>query len=92
MMCEQLGTEPNDDEMPTEVHTLPLEVQEALTIFNILPDKVDGMSGTWFGKDLTSIEFIMQCYEVENPRAVLDFIFIIQREYSEHYKHQKGRK
>jgi hypothetical protein len=92
MMCEQMGWEPRDEEMPKDPSLLPFEVQLSLLIFNILPDRVEGMSGTWMGKDLNALESIMNIYEVEDKRSVLEYILLIQREYSEYYsKQQKMR-
>lgn len=44
------------------------------------------------GKDLNALESIMNIYEVEDKRSVLEYILLIQREYSEYYsKQQKMR-
>ena len=51
-MCEMLGTEPIDDDIPIEVDDLPELVQKALHIYSYLPDAWEGMSGTYMGKDL----------------------------------------
>jgi hypothetical protein len=92
MMCEQMGWEPNEKEIPKDPSFLPDVVQSALIVFNILPDKIEGMSGSWMGKDFSALETIMNIYEIEDRREVLDFILIIQREYSDYYsKQQKMR-
>lgn len=92
MMCEQMGWEPNEDEMPKDPGSLPFDVQVALMIFNILPDKFEGMSGTWMGKDISALDTVFNIYEVENRREVFEYILLIQREYSDYYsKQQKMR-
>lgn len=92
MMCEQMGWEPNEDEMPKDPSQLPVEAQTALVIFNILPDKIEGMSGSWLGKDFSALEAIMNIYEVVDRKDVLEYILLIQREYSDYYsKQQKMR-
>lgn len=91
-MCEQMGWEPREEEIPKDLGSFPLEIQEALILFNILPDKIEGMSGTWLGKDYSSLETFMNIYETENRRTVLEYIFIIQKEYSEHYSKQQKLK
>lgn len=92
MMCEQMGWEPNEDEMPKDPSSLPVQVQNALIIFNVLPDKIEGMSGTWLGKDFSPIEAIMNIYDIDDRREVLEYILLIQREYSDYYsKQQKMR-
>jgi hypothetical protein len=50
-MCEQMGWEPDEDQMPIDPSTLSLEVQQALVLLNALPDNWEGMSGSWMGKD-----------------------------------------
>lgn len=51
-MCEMLGSEPIDDEIPVEADDFPELVQKALHIYSYLPDIWEGMSGTYMGKDL----------------------------------------
>ncbi len=45
-MCEQLGSEPIDSEIPLEYSDLPHEAQQAHEVFHYLPDRLDGFSGT----------------------------------------------
>jgi hypothetical protein len=92
MMCEQMGWEPNEEEMPKDPGFLPFEVQTALLVFNILPDKFEGMSGTWMGKDFSALEAIMNIYDIDNRKEVFEYVLLIQREYSDYYsKQQKMR-
>lgn len=92
MMCEQMGWEPNEEEIPKDPSFLPFDVQMALVIFNTLPDRVEGMSGTWLGKDFNSLNTIFEIYEVDNKRDVFEYILLIQREYGDYYsKQQKMR-
>jgi hypothetical protein len=92
MMCEQMGWEPNEEEMPKDPGFLPFEVQTALLVFNILPDKFEGMSGTWMGKDFSALEAIMNIYDIDNRKEVFEYVLLIQREYSNYYsKQQKMR-
>jgi len=92
MMCEQMGWEPNEEEMPKDPGFLPIDVQTALLVFNILPDKFEGMSGTWLGKDFSALEAIMNIYDIENRKDVLEYILLIQREYSNYYSKQQKMK
>lgn len=92
MMCEQMGWEPREEEMPKDPGFLPLEAQNALLLFNVLPDRIEGMSGSWLGKDLNCLEVVMDIYEIDDRREVLDYLFVVQREYGDYYsKQQKMR-
>jgi hypothetical protein len=91
-MCEQMGWEPREDEIPKDLATLPYESQIALILFNMLPDRIDGMSGSWLGKDFSCLEVFMNIYEVENRREILDLIMVTHRSYDEHYRQQQKMK
>ena len=91
-MCEQMGWEPNEDEIPKDLSSLPYEAQTALILFNMLPDRIEGMSGTWLGKEFSCLETFMNIYEVDNRRYILDLIMIIHRSYDEHYRQQQKMK
>ena len=91
-MCEQLGWEPNPEEVPLDYGSLSIEVQQALSLFNILPDRVEGMSGTLLGKDFSCLSDFMNIYEVEDKKSVLEYILIIQKEYSGHYAARQKKK
>ena len=69
-MCEQMGWEPKEEELPQDGSNLSLECQQALTVLNSLPDIWEGMNGTWLGKDYSGLGTIMDIYEIEDRRAV----------------------
>ncbi len=92
MMCEQMGWEPREEEIPKDPGFLPFEVQNALIIFNILPDKIEGMSGSWLGKDFSALEVLMNIYEIDDRRDVFEYILVIQKEYSDYYSKQQKMK
>ena len=64
-MCEMLGSEPLDFEIPVEYEDFPLEVQEALHIYNNLQDSWDYMGGNYIGKNLSNFKDILEIYNVE---------------------------
>lgn len=64
-MCEMLGSTPIDSQIPFEFEDLPVEVQEALYIYNNLQDNWDYMGGNYIGKNLTGIKDILEISGVE---------------------------
>lgn len=78
-MCEQLGTEPLDSEIPVEVDDFPIEVQEAFIIYRVLRDEWDTMNGHYLGKNLTGISDMFDLYDVpkEQRLFVLDIVAIL---------------
>ncbi len=77
MLCEQLGNEPLAEEMPADFNDFPYDVQIAISIFSILPDRWEGMSGTYMGKDLNILPYLAEIYEVDNQTQLLQFINMI---------------
>jgi hypothetical protein len=82
-MCEQLNSEPNEAETPVDLEDLPFEVQRAFSLYKILPDIIDGMSGYYGGKDLSSLIVLMQLKEYENKDIIFEFIIFINSVYKE---------
>lgn len=69
---------------------LPHNCQLALFIYNILPDVWDGMSGTWLGKNYSSIEFFFDIYEILEPRVIFDLILACSDFYYKYYRERKA--
>ena len=88
-MCEQMGWEPNEEEIPKDINSLSYTSQIALLLFNHLPDRIEGMSGSWLGKDFSALETFMNIYEVDNRREVLEFIMTIHKTYGEFYRQKQ---
>tara|TARA_B100001964_G_C13988135_1_gene489375 strand:+ start:108 stop:419 length:312 start_codon:yes stop_codon:yes gene_type:complete len=79
-MMDQLGQDPNIDEMPPELDDFPLEVQEAFLIHLMLPDKWDGASGQYMGKDWSALEPLLNINQipVADRRTVCFFLKFIE--------------
>jgi len=91
-MCEQMGWEINEDDIPKDPSVFALEVQQALLLLNILPDKWEGMSGTWMGKDYAGLEAIMNIYDIVDRRLVFDLVQLGENEMGKYYaQKQKER-
>jgi len=65
-MCEMMGSEPDPDEIPVEFEDLPDVVQQALEIYGFLPDRWEGMSATFLGKDYSIAFDLFKTYEIDN--------------------------
>lgn len=72
-LCEALGTEPIDSEIPVDFEDFPAEVQRAFSMYNMLKDNWDSMGGGYLGKDISMLFNIFDLYEIEKP----DKLFII---------------
>jgi hypothetical protein len=64
-MCEALGTEPVDSEIPVELSDFPVEVQEIFSIYYKLKDDWDTMNGIYLGKTYTGLVDILNIYEID---------------------------
>lgn len=78
-MCEMMGTEPTEEEMPVELEDLHDEVQEAFSVYTMLTDIWDSMGGSYIGKQMAGISDIMDIMGVEDKRACLYILSIIDR-------------
>jgi hypothetical protein len=64
-MCEMLGNEPVESEIPVEFEDFSFEVQQAFNAYRMLRDEWDTMSGTYLGKSLIGIKDILEATEVD---------------------------
>jgi len=88
-----MGWEPKEEELPQDGTNLSLECQQALTILNALPDKWEGMNGTWLGKDYSGLSAVMDIYEVESRREVFELLKEAESILGKYYAQQtKSRK
>ena len=90
-LCEQLGEEPDPAKMPLEPSDFPEEVQVAFFMFSLLPDRWEGMSGTYMGKYWDGIEYFFKLYEIENTKEIFYFMKLYERELVS-YKADKAEK
>ena len=78
-MCEALGTDPIEEEIPVEFEDFFLDVQEALGIYQKLRDEWDTMNGVYLGKNYSGLLDILDLLEVpvEDKRTQFELIGII---------------
>ncbi len=93
-MCEALGSEPIESEIPIEFDDLPTEIQEALRIYRYLQDNWDYMSGKYIGKNLTGIKDIFEMFDVatDERKYLFQTILEIDRIRAEAIKNAKPNK
>jgi len=60
--------------MPPELSDFPLEIQEAFLIHAMLPDRWDGASGSYMGKDWSPLRDLLDIHKVEDQRTVTFFL------------------
>lgn len=89
MMCEQMGWEPKEEEIPLDPADLTIEAQQALLLLNVLPDKWEGMSGSWMGKDYSGLEAIMNIYEIEDRRKAFELLQTAENELGKYYTEKR---
>ena len=84
-MCEQMGWEPKEEDLPIEIESLSYNAQCALVLFNSLPDIVEGMSGTWMGKNYSGLIDIMNIFSMDNKKEVFNLLKVAEGEASKYY-------
>ena len=68
-MCEMMGSDPIDSEIPIEFDDLNLDVQEAFGLYQMLQDQWDTTNGTYIGKNYSGLIDILTLYEVEDQKT-----------------------
>ena len=80
---------PEEEELTIDASDLSIEAQQALQLFQILPDKIDSMGGIWLGKDFSGLLDIMEIYSIYNPREVLELLNICIDQASKYYEERR---
>jgi len=75
-MCEQLGTEPLEHEIPVEPEDFPILVQQALTTYRMLRDEWEGFNGVYLGKSYQGLQEILQYTEVDQQDEKVVFTLL----------------
>ena len=52
----------------------PYEVQLAFFIHSLLPDRWDGMSGSYMGKDWSAVGTLLDIHDIEYKKTVIFFL------------------
>ena len=64
-MCELLGTTPVEDQIPITREDLSWETQMIFFLYDKLPSKWEGFSGTYLGKDLILLPVLYDEFDYE---------------------------
>ena len=88
-MCEQMGWEPKEEELPKDPAYLSYNVQCALVLFNYLPDCYAGMGGSWVGKDYSGLKDIMDIFQMDNRKEIFVLLKTTEKEYNKWYIEQQ---
>jgi len=101
-MREQLGKEPDLDEMPPGDEDLPEIVIDAINIFNMMGDRVFPEIG-YIGKDYTNLPVLIKIFEVDNVELLMQALSRLdahaiqksqerlKREYDKMKRNNRGR-
>jgi hypothetical protein len=72
-MCEQLGKEPDPEEIPPDMEDFPDIAIHALNTFSNLGDRLVPDVG-YMGKDFTNLPYYMKFYGVEDEQLFLEIL------------------
>jgi len=72
-MMDQLGKEPQEEEIPPSWEDLPEIIIDALSTFNSLGDRVYAEIG-FTGKDYTNLPFFLEVYDITDTEYFLEIL------------------
>ena len=75
-MCDQLGTDPIEEEIPVELNDFPELVQTCFIMYNYLTDNWDSMGGNYLGKDYSIVFNLFDVYNVDITDRLLSLEFL----------------
>tara|TARA_B100002003_G_C13960935_1_gene465473 strand:+ start:12 stop:467 length:456 start_codon:yes stop_codon:yes gene_type:complete len=77
IVCERLGKTPDPNKMPVNMGIFPYEVQLAFLLHNLMPDRWEGMSGSYLGKDWSPVDALLKAYKIKDAITVLFFLKVV---------------
>jgi hypothetical protein len=75
-LCDQMGIEPKQDEIPPDFNDFPFDVQKAILLYNKLGDRIYPDIG-YLGKDYTQLPIYMSVYEIEDKKIFLETLLLL---------------
>lgn len=90
-MCEMLGEEPVEENIPVEFEDFPLEMQQAFSAYRMLRDEWDSMNGTYLGKSLIGITEVLDATEIdaEDRKFIISLVRTIDKVRSDEINSKK---
>lgn len=76
-MCEQMGQEPDPEEIPPSIEDFPDIAIEAMNTFSNLGDRVYPDIG-YMGKDFTTLPYYIEMYGVEDTELFLEILTYLE--------------
>lgn len=77
-MCEQMGKEPLQEELPADFEDFPKIVQDAIVIYGVLPDVWEGFGGTFLGKDYSILPYLTnKVYIIDDHPLLMQILMMI---------------
>lgn len=73
-MCEVMGSEPIESEIPVDYEDLNLDIQQGLEIYNMLQDQWNTMDGTYMGKNYSGALDIMGLFEIVDKKTTFNLL------------------
>ena len=73
-ICDHRGVLPDPEQMPPERGDYPYEVQVAFFIHDLMPDRWEGMSGNYMGKEYAALQVLLDTYDVKERQVVCLFL------------------
>lgn len=89
-MCEQMGKEPDLEEMPPDINDLPEIAILAFNTFSSLGDRVYPDIG-YMGKDFTNLPLYIEMYGIENTELFLEILTYLESRAIKHSQEQLKR-
>lgn len=65
-LCELMGNEPIDNEIPIEFEDFPVEVQQAVLVYRMLKDEWEGFNGLYLGKSFIGLTEVLEYMEIDS--------------------------
>jgi hypothetical protein len=93
-MCEMMGSDPVEEEIPVDYSDFPITVQQAFGIYSKLKDEWDTMNGGYLGKSYAGILDILILLDVpvEDRKTMFELIGLIDTHRSEMIASNKPKK